>query len=106
MALRTRSHRPTVLREFTRRQNLVAGSTRALGWDTPSLGGSAGSHLSPHSYGHTGLTGTSLWIDPERRLAIILLSNRVNPTRNNRQWIPVRGKIADLVVTTLFKDAQ
>ena len=98
--------RPSVLHEFTRRQNLVPGSNRALGWDTPSLGGSAGSRLSPHSYGHTGLTGTSLWIDPERRLAIILLSNRVNPTRNNRQWIPVRGKIADLVVATLFKDAQ
>jgi serine-type D-Ala-D-Ala carboxypeptidase len=98
--------RPSVLREFTRRQNLVPGSSRALGWDTPSPGGSAGIRLSANSYGHTGLTGTSLWIDPERRLAIILLSNRVNPTRNNRQWIPVRGKIADLVVATLFKDAQ
>jgi CubicO group peptidase (beta-lactamase class C family) len=98
--------RSSVVQEFTRRQDLVPGSSRALGWDTPSLGGSAGNHLSPHSYGHTGLTGTSLWIDPERRLAIILLSNRVNPTRNNRQWISVRGKIADLVVATLFKDAQ
>jgi CubicO group peptidase (beta-lactamase class C family) len=96
----------SIVQEFTRRQSLVPGSSRALGWDTPSPGGSAGSRLSSHSYGHTGLTGTSLWIDPERRLAIILLSNRVNPTRNNRQWIPVRGKIADLVVATLFKDAQ
>jgi CubicO group peptidase (beta-lactamase class C family) len=103
---RTVGLRPSVLHEFTRRQSLVPGSSRALGWDTPSPGGSAGSRLSSHSYGHTGLTGTSIWIDPERRLAIILLSNRVNPTRNNRQWIPVRGKIADLVVATLFKDAQ
>jgi serine-type D-Ala-D-Ala carboxypeptidase len=98
--------RLSVLREFTRRQNLVPGSTRALGWDTPSAGGSAGTRLSPTSFGHTGFTGTSLWIDPERRLAIILLSNRVNPTRNNPRWTPVRGQIADLVVATLFKDAQ
>ena len=98
--------RPSVLEEFTRRQNLVPGSSRALGWDTPSPGGSAGSRLSPRSFGHTGFTGTSLWIDPEHHLAIILLSNRVNPTRDNPRWAPLRGKIADLVMTTLFEDAQ
>ena len=96
----------TVIQDFTRRQNLVPGSSRALGWDTPSPGGSAGSRLSPRSFGHTGFTGTSLWIDPERRLAIILLSNRVNPTRDNPRWAPLRGKIADLVMATLFEDAQ
>jgi CubicO group peptidase (beta-lactamase class C family) len=98
--------RPAVIREFTRRQNLVPGSSRALGWDTPSTGGSGGSRLSPRSFGHTGFTGTSLWIDPEHRLAIVLLSNRVNPTRNNPRWAPLRGRIADLVMTTLFEDAQ
>ena len=98
--------RSPVIREFTRRQNLVPGSSRALGWDTPSPGGSAGSRLSPRSFGHTGFTGTSLWIDPEHRLAIILLSNRVNPTRDNPRWAPLRGKIADLVMTTLFEDAR
>jgi serine-type D-Ala-D-Ala carboxypeptidase len=98
--------RPSVLQEFTRRQNLVPGSSRALGWDTPSPGGSAGSRLSPRSFGHTGFTGTSLWIDPERHLAIILLSNRVNPTRNNPRWAPVRAQVADLVMATLIKDAQ
>jgi CubicO group peptidase (beta-lactamase class C family) len=97
---------PSTLRGFTRRQNLVPGSSRALGWDTPSPGGSAGSLLSENSFGHTGFTGTSLWIDPNRRLAIVLLSNRVNPTRNNPRWNPVRGRIADLVVTTLFEDAR
>ena len=97
---------PSVLREFTRRQELVRGSSRALGWDTPIPGGSAGSLLSGNSFGHTGFTGTSLWIDPERRLAIVLLSNRVNPTRNNPRWNPVRGRIADLVMTTLFEDAR
>ena len=105
-----RSDRPSVhrstAREFTRRQNLVPGSSRALGWDTPTVGASGGSLLSPSSVGHTGFTGTSLWIDPTRRLAIVLLSNRVNPTRNNPRWIPIRGRIADLVVTTLFEDAR
>jgi serine-type D-Ala-D-Ala carboxypeptidase len=100
------SIRPSVLREFTRRQELVPGSSRALGWDTPTSGGSAGSLLSSKSFGHTGFTGTSLWIDPERRLAIVLLSNRVNPTRNNPRWNPVRGRIADLVMTTLFEDVR
>jgi serine-type D-Ala-D-Ala carboxypeptidase len=98
--------RPSVFREFMRPQNLVPGSSRPLGWDTPSPGGSAGSRLSPRSFGHLGFTGTSIWIDPDRDLAIILLSNRVNPTRNNPRWAPVRGKIADLVMTTLFEDAQ
>jgi CubicO group peptidase (beta-lactamase class C family) len=98
--------RPSTLHEFIRRQNLVPGSTRALGWDTPSPGGSAGSRLSPRSFGHTGFTGTSLWIDPERHVAIILLSNRVNPTRNNPRWAAVRARVADLVMATLFKDAQ
>ena len=97
--------RSTIL-EFTRRQGLVTGSTRALGWDMPSAGGSGGNLLSPNSVGHTGFTGTSLWIDPMRRLAIVLLSNRVNPNRNNPRWTPVRGRIADLVVTTLFEDAR
>jgi CubicO group peptidase (beta-lactamase class C family) len=94
------------LHEFTRRQNLVPGSSRALGWDTPEPGRSAGTLLSSRSFGHTGFTGTSLWIDPEHDLAIVLLSNRVHPTRNNPRWNPVRAAIADLVMTTLFEDAQ
>ena len=105
-----RSDRPTVrlsvLREFTRRQNIVPGSSRALGWDTPAEGGSAGSRLSPTSFGHTGFTGTSLWIDPEHEVAIVLLSNRVNPTRDNPRWAPVRAQIADLVMTALLEDAR
>ena len=54
---------PGVLAEFTRRQRLVPGSSRALGWDTPSEGSSAGNRLSEHAFGHTGFTGTSIWID-------------------------------------------
>jgi CubicO group peptidase (beta-lactamase class C family) len=97
--------RPAVVTEFTRCQNLVPGSSRALGWDTPAPGSSAGAHLSEHSIGHTGFTGTSLWIDLDRRLAIVLLSNRVNPTRDNPRWAPVRAKIADLVMTTVLEDS-
>jgi CubicO group peptidase (beta-lactamase class C family) len=95
----------SVIHEFTRRQNLIPGSSRALGWDTPSPGSSAGSILSPRSFGHTGFTGTSLWIDPDHQLAIVLLSNRVNPTRENPRWTPVRAAVSDLVMTTLFEDA-
>jgi CubicO group peptidase (beta-lactamase class C family) len=96
----------SLFREFTHRQSLIPGSQRALGWDTPAPGSSAGAFLSATSFGHTGFTGTSLWIDPERRLAIVLLSNRVNPTRDNPRWTPVRAAIADLVMTTLFEDAR
>jgi CubicO group peptidase (beta-lactamase class C family) len=95
--------RPTVFDEFTRRQPTTG---RALGWDTPSEGGSAGRRLSARSIGHTGFTGTSLWIDPEHDLAIVLLSNRVHPTRDNPRWGPVRAAVADLVMTTLSEDAR
>lgn len=63
--------------------------THAVGWDTRSAqGSSAGQELSEQSFGHLGFTGTSLWCDPTRRLAAVLLSNRVHPTREN---IAIRG---------------
>jgi CubicO group peptidase (beta-lactamase class C family) len=94
------------VRTFTARQNLVPGSSRALGWDTPDSGSSAGTLLSSRSIGHTGFTGTSIWIDFEHHVGIVLLSNRVHPTRNNPRWAPVRATVADLVMTTLFEDAR
>jgi CubicO group peptidase (beta-lactamase class C family) len=96
--------RPSVAPMFFRRQDLPPGSSRALGWDTPSESSSAGSRLSDHAFGHTGFTGTSIWLDPDRRLVIVLLSNRVHPTRQNPRWAPVRAEVADLVVSTLFAD--
>jgi len=92
-----------VVRNFTTKQPGPEGSTRALGWDTPSLSGtgSSGSMLSPSSFGHTGFTGTSIWIDPVRELVIILLTNRVNPTRDNTALLPLRGQVADSVVSAL-----
>jgi CubicO group peptidase (beta-lactamase class C family) len=98
---------------FTRRAG-VAGSSRALGWDTPSNGkdprssvpgepgySSAGSLFSARSFGHTGFTGTSMWMDPERDLFVILLTNRVHPTRDNRKIYGVRSRLADAVVRAL-----
>jgi CubicO group peptidase (beta-lactamase class C family) len=83
---------PALVREFTTRQGVPPGSTRALGWDTPSDSGysSAGTAMSRGAFGHTGFTGTSIWIDPERDLFVILLTNRVNPTRANTRIFRVR----------------
>lgn len=86
---------------FTRKAG-IPGSDRALGWDTKSAeGSSAGTRLSERSFGHTGFTGTSLWIDPERRLYIILLTNRVHPTRENNLIREARPAVADAVVRAL-----
>ncbi len=86
---------------FTRRAG-IPGSDRALGWDTKSAeGSSAGTLFSPSSFGHTGYTGTSLWIDPERGLFVILLTNRVHPTRENNLIREVRPAVADAVVRAL-----
>jgi CubicO group peptidase (beta-lactamase class C family) len=93
--------RATVER-FSRRAGIVPGSDRALGWDTKSAEGStAGTLFSPSSFGHTGFTGTSLWIDPERELYLVLLTNRVHPTRENRRISEVRPALADAVVRAI-----
>ncbi|MDQ3388048.1 MAG: beta-lactamase family protein [Gemmatimonadota bacterium] len=73
------------------------GASRAFGWDTPSGRSSAGRHFGPRSFGHTGYTGTSLWVDPERGLFLVLLTNRVNPTASNQKQIPLRRAVADAV---------
>lgn len=85
------------VRSFTQRQNIPPGSSRALGWDTPSENSSAGTKMGPNAFGHTGFTGTSIWFDPDRNLFIILLTNRVNPTRANTKILQVRRRVADLV---------
>ena len=93
-------HAETVA-EFTRRQDLPPGSSRALGWDTPSAPSSSGTRMTDRAFGHTGFTGTSIWIDPGRDLFIILLTNRVNPTRANLRIAKVRPRVADLVAQAL-----
>jgi CubicO group peptidase (beta-lactamase class C family) len=88
------------LERFTARVG-IPGSSRALGWDTPSEGSSAGRLLSPRSFGHTGFTGTSLWVDPSRDMFVLLLTNRVHPTRENALIGEVRPAVADAVVRGL-----
>jgi CubicO group peptidase (beta-lactamase class C family) len=91
-----------LVRSWTARQNTPPSSSRALGWDTPSgANSSAGSKLGPLAFGHTGFTGTSIWIDPEKGLFIILLTNRVHPTRENARIGRVRSRVADLVAAAL-----
>jgi len=77
---------------FTNRQELPQGSDRALGWDTPSRNGksSAGDYFSDHSYGHLGFTGTSLWVDHKNKVIIVLLTNRVHPSRDTKGMYGVR----------------
>lgn len=89
------------LAPFFHRQDLPDGSSRAFGWDTPSPGSSAGRRLSRRSFGHTGFTGTSIWMDPARRVVIVLLSNRVHPTRENSRWGAVRRGMADRVAAAV-----
>jgi CubicO group peptidase (beta-lactamase class C family) len=90
-----------LLHEFTRRQQLVPGSSRALAWDTPNGTNSAGTLLSPSSFGHTGFTGTSIWIDPSRDLVLVLLTNRVHPSRERSRIGPIRRAVSDAVVRAL-----
>ena len=95
---------------FTRRAGLVPGSSRALGWDTPSRsasGGpsSAGDLFSRDSFGHTGFTGTSIWVDPERELFAVLLTNRVHPTRENAGIVRLRPAFHDAVIRAIAPEA-
>jgi CubicO group peptidase (beta-lactamase class C family) len=85
------------IRLFTRRAELPPASTRALGWDTPGPGSSSGSAFSAVSFGHLGFTGTSLWVDPERELAVVLLTNRTFPTRANKAIQELRPLLHDAV---------
>jgi CubicO group peptidase (beta-lactamase class C family) len=77
-------------------------STRALGWDTKSgEGSSAGELFDTTSFGHTGFTGTSVWVDPTREIFVVLLTNRVYPTRENKKLYKVRPALHNAVINTL-----
>jgi CubicO group peptidase (beta-lactamase class C family) len=80
------------------RKSTVPGSSRALGWDTMLPTSSCGTRMSPRAIGHTGFTGTSLWIDPEQDLYVVLLTNRVHPARDNNQIQSVRRAVHDAAV--------
>jgi CubicO group peptidase (beta-lactamase class C family) len=93
--------RPATIELFTRREAAPAGTSRALGWDTPSPPSSSGKHFSRRSFGHLGYTGTSLWIDPERQLTVTLLTNRTWPDRSSQQIKVVRPLIHDAIFEAL-----
>ncbi|MGH7906479.1 MAG: serine hydrolase domain-containing protein, partial [Candidatus Binataceae bacterium] len=91
-----------IMSEFWRRDAAVSGSSWALGWDTPSPGrSSSGHHFSSAAVGHLGFTGTSIWIEPEREIAVTLLTNRVHPRRDNQGIREFRPRIHDLVMEAL-----
>ena len=93
---------PQDLIQLLSRQHLPEETTWALGFDTPSgQGSSGGRHLSAQSFGHLGFTGTSFWLDPEKDLAMVLLTNRVHPSRENIKIRALRPLFHDLVVEEL-----
>jgi len=90
---------PGVIREFFKRQELVKGCTWALGWDTPSAtNSSAGRYISPNSIGHLGFSGTSVWMDLDKDVLMIFLSNRIHPSRDNLKIRAFRPVLHDLIL--------
>ena len=98
---RTGAFRTETLATFVSRQTSVPGSSRALGWDTMLPTSSCGTRMSSRAFGHTGFTGTSLWIDPDRAIYVVLLTNRVHPTPENQAIQQVRPSLHDAVMEEL-----
>jgi beta-N-acetylhexosaminidase len=94
--------KPETIKMFTTRQS--AHSTRALGWDTKTMDGysSAGKFFGAESFGHTGFTGTSVWVEPEKKIFVILLTNRVYPTRTNTKIMQIRPFVHDAVMRSVI----
>ncbi|HET7234292.1 MAG TPA: serine hydrolase domain-containing protein [Longimicrobium sp.] len=90
--------RASTIRQFTQRQ--PGTGTRALGWDTPGSPGNSmfGSRVSTNSFGHTGYTGTSIWIDPDLGTWVVLLTNRTYDTEGNNRMQSLRRAVSDRVV--------
>lgn len=93
--------RTETLALFTQRQPSPTGTSRALGWDTPSSPSQSGQYFSPRAFGHLGYTGTSLWIDPEHQVSITLLTNRTWPDCKNDAIKQVRPKFHDAIMEAL-----
>lgn len=98
---RTGAFRRETLETFIARRTDVPASSRALGWDTMLPTSSCGTRMSARAFGHTGFTGTSLWIDPDRGIYVVLLTNRVHPTRDNDAIRHVRPALHDAIMNEL-----
>jgi CubicO group peptidase (beta-lactamase class C family) len=93
--------RPETVTLFGTREISPEGTSRALGWDTPSAPSQSGRFFSARSFGHLGYTGTSLWIDPERNVSITLLTNRTWPDCSNQAIKQIRPRFHDAVFEAL-----
>ena len=98
---RTGAFRRNTLEAFITKRAEIPGSSRALGWDTMLPTSSCGTRMSTRAFGHTGFTGTSLWIDPESDVYVALLTNRVHPSRDNEAIRQVRPTLHDAVMMEL-----
>jgi len=100
------------IQEFTKVQHIPQDSDLALGWDTPSQSGKsiAGDYFTPGSFGHLGFTGTSLWIDPNEEIIIVLLTNRVHPSRKgdegSKEMYGIRRDFYNRVMEVLIKPIE
>lgn len=88
-------------REMLTPQPIAGTATRALGWGLNGPGSSCGSRFSPRAFGHTGFTGTSVWLDPEDQRFVVLLANRVHPSRDNDRFLRFRPILHDLAVNMM-----
>lgn len=93
--------KPQTVSRFTQREEAPQGTSRALGWDTPSQPSQSGKFFSQRSFGHLGYTGTSLWCDPTRQLSVTLLTNRVWPDCSSQAIKEVRPRFHDAIVEAL-----
>ena len=103
-AERTRMFSIRTLDTFTERVRLRSTYPTGLGWMVRPPGtaySSSGTLFGPRSFGHTGFTGTSIWVDPDQELFVVLLTNRVHPTRNNSRIKDVRSDLADAVAGSI-----
>jgi CubicO group peptidase (beta-lactamase class C family) len=91
---------------FITRDARVPGSSRGLGWDTMLPTSSCGTRMSARAFGHTGFTGTSLWIDPERGVYVVLLTNRVHPSRENEAIRTIRPAFHDAVMEEVVRSGR
>ena len=98
---RSGAFRRETLEAFITRRADMPGSSRALGWDTMLPSSSCGARMSPRAFGHTGFTGTSLWIDPDCGVYVVLLTNRVHPSRANEAIRQIRPALHDAVMRAL-----
>jgi serine-type D-Ala-D-Ala carboxypeptidase len=94
--------RPESVALFTRREPSPQGTSRALGWDTPSSPSQSGKYFGSNSFGHLGYTGTSLWVDPDRQLSITLLTNRTWPDCSNQAIKQVRPMVHDAILEAIL----